>query len=231
MERLCSNCGKDIEKFGLKFCSQKCYRNYWKRIYDKRHIRFCGECKKEFICPASFPSKKFCSRKCYKESLVKRKWSREHKNRIKKTLKDYWKNKVRQGFPQKEESKKKISQTLIKKEVNRKEKNGNWKGGISTENNLLRNSPEYDKWRKKVYKRDGYLCQVCFIKGGYLEAHHIKRWSKYPELRYHIDNGLTVHKGKCHQMKDKESKLLEKTCVERKEAFKLAGVVDPTQYD
>ena len=70
---------------------------------------------------------------------------------------------------------------------------------------------EYTKWRKKVFEKDNYTCQICFIRGGYLEAHHIKAWSKYPDLRYSISNGLTVHKGKCHK---------KAACIERKEALK-----------
>jgi len=57
----------------------------------------------------------------------------------------------------------------------------------------------YTEWRNKVFERDNYTCQVCFIKGGCLEAHHIKPWAKYHELRYIVSNGLTVHKGKCHK--------------------------------
>lgn len=206
MKRLCLNCKKSIKKFGLKFCNQKCYRAYWKKIYDKKHTKVCLECKKKFIFPASFPSKKFCTRICYKKHLSKRRWDLEHKKRIKETLVNYWKDKVRKGFSHTEEEKRRISRNI--KGKNKGEKNGNWKGGISTENNLLRNSTKYDKWRRKVYQRDNYICQVCYIRSGELEAHHIKMWSKYTELRFVVSNGLTVHKGKCHQIKNKESKLL-----------------------
>jgi 5-methylcytosine-specific restriction endonuclease McrA len=47
-------------------------------------------------------------------------------------------------------------------------------------------------WRKDVFERDDYTCQHCFQKGGKLNAHHIKPWAKFPELRYDIHNGLTL---------------------------------------
>jgi 5-methylcytosine-specific restriction endonuclease McrA len=59
-------------------------------------------------------------------------------------------------------------------------------------------TPKYNKWRKHVFKRDDYTCQKCGIRGGYLEAHHIHMWIKYPKERYWIKNGLTLCL-KCHR--------------------------------
>ena len=68
----------------------------------------------------------------------------------------------------------------------------NWKGGKEKENVRLRRSPEAMKWRKQVYERDGYLCQMCKVDGKRLNAHHHKPWSLFPELRYELDNGITL---------------------------------------
>jgi len=57
------------------------------------------------------------------------------------------------------------------------------------------------KWRKVVYKRDNWTCQRCFKKGGKIEAHHIKRFSEYPELRVDINNGITLCHN-CHRLTD-----------------------------
>jgi hypothetical protein len=63
----------------------------------------------------------------------------------------------------------------------------NWKGGISKLK--LRDTGEYDKWRKYIFSKDNYTCGICKIRGGRLSSHHIKEWALYPELRYNIDNG------------------------------------------
>jgi len=72
-----------------------------------------------------------------------------------------------------------------------------WKGGIKNINNE-RNSIEYREWRSMVFGRDNFTCQSCFKRGTYLEAHHIKSWKDYPELRFDINNGVTLCK-ECHR--------------------------------
>lgn len=56
----------------------------------------------------------------------------------------------------------------------------------------------YIKWRTEVFLRDKFQCQICNQTGGTLNAHHIKSWTKYMELRYAIDNGITLCE-KCHK--------------------------------
>jgi len=62
---------------------------------------------------------------------------------------------------------------------------------------LARYSPEAKEWRKKVFERDDYTCQMCNIRGSYLEADHIKPWAYFPELRYELTNGRTLCRP-CH---------------------------------
>ncbi len=73
-----------------------------------------------------------------------------------------------------------------------------WKGGTSTKNELIRNRNSMRLWREAVFARDNWTCQKCGERGGRIEAHHVKRFSKYPELRLAIDNGLTLCKS-CHK--------------------------------
>ena len=54
---------------------------------------------------------------------------------------------------------------------------------------------QYKYWMLEVKKRDSWKCRInnsdC---GGRLESHHILNWKDYPELRYEINNGITL----CH---------------------------------
>ena len=76
-----------------------------------------------------------------------------------------------------------------------------WKGGITSENKKIRSGIDIRIWRLAIFKRDKYVCQKCFIKGGILQAHHIKSFALYPALRFDIDNGQTLCK-KCHEKTD-----------------------------
>lgn len=73
----------------------------------------------------------------------------------------------------------------------------NWKGGKTPANQRERSSKEYSEWRKTVFARDNFTCQICGQVGGGLNAHHIKRWSTNVDERYNPDNGITLCK-KCH---------------------------------
>lgn len=68
----------------------------------------------------------------------------------------------------------------------------NYIDGSSIKNKFRHKGFKYKIWRESVYKRDNWTCQNCKKIGGKLNADHIKPWSKYPELRYDIDNGKTL---------------------------------------
>lgn len=76
--------------------------------------------------------------------------------------------------------------------------NVNWKGGITKPNQLLRTSSQMKLWKNSVLLRDNFTCQKYNIKGGELEAHHIVNFSEYPELRFEVNNGITLSK-KAHR--------------------------------
>ena len=57
------------------------------------------------------------------------------------------------------------------------------------------------EWRKKIYERDNYTCRKCGKRGYRLQAHHIKPYKSNLELRYDVNNGLTLCID-CHKKTD-----------------------------
>jgi len=77
--------------------------------------------------------------------------------------------------------KKRTAETIEKMRINKRgtymgEKHWNWKGGITKAREWLRKLFEYRQWRADVFTRDNYACQICFKRGGNLEADH------YPKM-------------------------------------------------
>ncbi len=75
---------------------------------------------------------------------------------------------------------------------------GNRKPPWEKTNKEQRNTKEYRDWRTSVFERDKYTCQICNKVGGDLNAHHIKPFATHKELRFDINNGLTLCV-KCHK--------------------------------
>lgn len=90
------------------------------------------------------------------------------------------------GFKHSEETKEKFR--------NRTGENGsNWQGGKTLEQVMIRTSEQYKLWRIDVFSRDLFTCQMPGCSGAHdLEAHHIKTFSEYPELRFEVSNGITL---------------------------------------
>lgn len=72
-----------------------------------------------------------------------------------------------------------------------RERNPNWKGGITPEVRIIRASNRYAEWRRAVFVRDGYKCVLCNATG-VLNADHIKPFALYPALRFELSNGRTL---------------------------------------
>lgn len=107
------------------------------------------------------------------------------------------KNNPHYGRIHTEETKQKMSLLKTKEKV--------FNGYKKSEQHRFRCSSQYQEWRIMVFGRDDYTCQNCNNRGCYLEAHHIKSFSKYPELRLDISNGITYCRD-CHIIIDKHRK-------------------------
>lgn len=141
----------------------------------------CEECQRDiFVLPSQIKKGKgrFCSISC-KASIVAG-WNKGQPRT--------WKGVTHHS----EESRKKIGEASKGRWLG--SKNPNWQGGIdvSSERNKIMKTLRYKLWRQTVFERDNWTCQECLVRGGNLEADHIKPWSFYPELRYEIDNGRTL---------------------------------------
>ena len=72
-----------------------------------------------------------------------------------------------------------------------------------------RNDPAYRNWVREVKKRDKGRCRIsnkdCF---GYCIVHHILPWRDFPELRYNINNGITLCQAHHPQRRAEEKQLI-----------------------
>jgi 5-methylcytosine-specific restriction endonuclease McrA len=144
--------------------------------------RDCKYCGKEF---KGRLRSIFCSRKCSNKG---REVSEKTRNKFSK----FHSTRPRKRF---------TIDTKIKMSL-AKTKEKEFTGFKSTDNHRIRNSIENSEWIIKVFTGDEFTCCLCNNVGGRLEAHHIKQFSKYPELRFDINNGITLCK-ECHKKIDK----------------------------
>lgn len=182
----CAQCGKTIKVSPSKnskhnFCNKECYT-----LFHKRNTKtfICEICGKSFESSNHTNANRFCSRECYNKQH-----SLQEKIRTCPTCGKTFEAKT-------------ITDKFCSKECYNKNRHmpsgqnhWNWQGGISLLNDH-RDSAEYKKWRLQVYERDNFCCTQCGSKIK-LNAHHIKPWKSYPELRYALDNGITLCE-KCH---------------------------------
>jgi len=169
-------------------------------------ILTCPICKKEFYTkPSHIRKRTYCSNKCSYKSKEKEKIKIVCHN-CKKDFYVYlstfkW-NKIRKH-------KYSFCSTKCRSSFYTGKNNARWiKNRSKLKCRPIRNK-ENIEWVIKVFERDDYACLLCKKRGGDLEAHHIKRWADYPELRYEVSNGATLCK-KCHLLTRGKEKNFEK---------------------
>jgi 5-methylcytosine-specific restriction endonuclease McrA len=96
--------------------------------------------------------------------------------------------------------------------------------GSLREGPSARNSVEYSEWRQQVYERDEFRCRRCDSKER-LQAHHVKSWHDYPELRFEVGNGLTLC-ADCHAREHPHLKMVAKGRT--RDGEKQGGQTDET---
>lgn len=136
---------------------------------------------------------KLCGLQLYRKNNMKRIFSKETRlkmslsrkgkvpwNKGKKGVqKGYWAGKKRPEISGENNYQWIEDRTLIKKYIDSAE----------------RNSQAVRRWRSKVWKRDNYKCRIADNNcNGKIEAHHILSWRDFVELRYDVNNGITL----CH---------------------------------
>ena len=165
--------------------------------------RKCKQCLKEFL-PKRLSTAVFCSVKCGGKNWVINNKEQANQRRVN------WRR--RQGMlgrgsvEHREKARvqmlgtKQSKETIEKRFLNLRGSN-HWRW-ILDRTKLVnyggseeRRSPIYKDWRKRVWVRDNWKCKIdnhdC---NGRIEAHHILSYTNYPELRYEINNGITL----CH---------------------------------
>ena len=77
--------------------------------------------------------------------------------------------------------------------------NPNWDGGHSPERQSEYAKSAWKQLAKSILMRDNYRCRDCGHNNN-LQIHHVKKWSRYPELRFDPNNLQTLCKA-CHKKK------------------------------
>jgi hypothetical protein len=199
---ICEICGKLHYRIPIRlinskhfYCSVEC-STQGMSLYPARpkngEYKTCPICKEAFyVMPGQLNKRKYCSYKCsYKAKenhpiLICKVCGKEYRtyySHVKWRGSSYCSKKCHDK-----------GASIFKTGEN----SPSWKGGISFLNNRIRKTIEWKTWRKQVYERDNYTCQICGNKSkkdGSIELHphHIKSYKDFHSLRFDINNGQTL---------------------------------------
>lgn len=184
----CETCHEEFQAFPIKnrFCSHACYS---KSLVTGGVMvkKMCPSCFKIFSV-RDWSVQKYCTKACFRQGLDrKEEVSCELCNSV------FLVNKARIKTVR-------FCSKVCQGKFFNGEKSCHYKkdrSSLKTYGDDLkdRRSPRYIAWRKEVWLRDNFKCRIG-NKGcdGRIEAHHILGWSEYVELRYEVNNGITL----CH---------------------------------
>lgn len=147
----------------------------------------CKKCGSDmYVMPYLIKSgrKKFCSKKClYESGSQTMTFVKGHADFVPKELRGHTLD-----------TKLKIGISGIGKHLG--ELNGNWIVDRSkVKLDKERGGTLHKQWSKNIKNRDSWKCKINNAECcGKVIAHHILSWAKFPELRYELNNGITL----CH---------------------------------
>lgn len=237
----CDYCGKEIRVDKSKqmrnkhnFCSKECFGKWeaTNRVGENSSnyknallYKTCIICNKEFT--TYFKNQKCCSIECgnkikeNKKTLVCVNCNKEFTRTASQI---FWSNK--RGYENI------FCSTKCKKEYHKGENHPNYiqdRTQLKDTNKSIRWSKEMCDWRKAVYERDNYTCQMCGNKSSkgnavILNAHHIERFVDNEYLRFDVNNGITLCE-ECHKLtygKEKEFEKQFKEIIENKKKQQIS---------
>lgn len=158
-------------------------------------MKTCGTCNRTLN---GATQKKYCSRACWYVSLST--WAKEHKIIPPSQKGRKWTEEQKQRLRivrSRYESSMKRPEVVAKMQIARKI-TFDTRGRKCKERDLIESSRAYKDWRLAVFKRDDWTCQMCLVRGGVLNADHIKPFATHPELRLELSNGRTLCRD-CHK--------------------------------
>jgi len=152
----------------------------------------CKECANIFIVPNwKKATAKFCSHSCKSRFTCKKHIA--GKKHIEETLKKISSSRIGKPHILTPEGKKSFTEKMSRQ--------NNWKWIedrtklVTSKGSEERRSSRYKDWRRQVCNRDKWKCRISNIDcNGRLEVHHILGFTEYPELKYDINNGISL----CH---------------------------------
>lgn len=179
---------------------------------DSKTTKQCKNCSQVFVSWSCL-KRIFCSKKCYWENMkgcVSNAKGKKNPNArfnlgVYGTKHNVPWHKGKKGVYSSEQIKRMVENRKNRTSWNKgnkgflaKEKHYNWVQDrtLLKDDHKDRGGQLSREWSKCVKNRDGWKCKIangdC---SGRMEAHHILGWTEYPELRYQINNGITL----CHK--------------------------------
>ena len=189
---MCVTCGRELNPGARHQCGD-CYEKT-KRL----PVCFCIDCGKQLNHRAHSVGSKRCSVCAHKATRglpgtwVGRKHTKESikKMQLKALARGSYPHPGMRGKRPTSETLRRMS--IAHKGIHSGSKNPMWKGGISSERNLIQQSDAYRAWRLLVFTADDFTCCSCGQRGSHLHAHHILPFAEYPTLRIEPSNGATL---------------------------------------